>query len=463
MLRSMTRAGPRGLITLKTAISLLLVFTSYAFLRGQGLSPLRAAIVLLVVVFALRPGLGTLRPQIFTYLGFLAVLLIIHSAEHGRQRWLWATPIVFALWVNVHGGVLAGAGVVGLWGLARLIGLVRSGRPEWERQALGLGLVLAVSGLALLLNPYGPDLVMFLLRTATVPRPEISEWAPVKIASQFGLTYLALVGMTCFSIAFGVRRRNPVLVMILIGLAMAPLVAVRHLPLFALAVIVLAGPHLAAAWDRWLPDESGRAPLAMSLLPLGGAVLCIVMAIPNFRCIHLEPWNFTFPVRAVGLLKQSGVEGNLATMFNWGEYAIWHLGPRIKVSIDGRRETVYSDEIRRMALNFQHGRAQWDAVLREPATDMALVQAETPAENLLRLDPGWVLVYHDQLSRLFARTESPLREIISNTRPPDVSVDGEGECFPDPPAGGPGVQSMTAATGLPVAIDFWNSVRILVR
>src|SRR5678816_2954792 len=24
-------------------------------------------------------------------------------------------------------------------------------------------------------------------------------------------------------------------------------------------------------------------------------------------------------------------------------YAIWHLGPRVKVSIDGRRETVYSD------------------------------------------------------------------------------------------------------------------------
>jgi hypothetical protein len=31
------------------------------------------------------------------------------------------------------------------------------------------------------------------------------------------------------------------------------------------------------------------------------------------------------------------------TSFNWGEYAIWHLGPRLRVSIDGRRETVYSE------------------------------------------------------------------------------------------------------------------------
>jgi hypothetical protein len=31
------------------------------------------------------------------------------------------------------------------------------------------------------------------------------------------------------------------------------------------------------------------------------------------------------------------------TPFNWGEYAIWHLAPRLRVSMDGRRETIYSD------------------------------------------------------------------------------------------------------------------------
>ena len=32
----------------------------------------------------------------------------------------------------------------------------------------------------------------------------------------------------------------------------------------------------------------------------------------------------------------------MVTWFNWGEYAIWHLGPDVKVSVDGRRETIYS-------------------------------------------------------------------------------------------------------------------------
>jgi hypothetical protein len=33
------------------------------------------------------------------------------------------------------------------------------------------------------------------------------------------------------------------------------------------------------------------------------------------------------------------------TFFDWGEYALWHLGPRLKISMDGRRETIYSDRM----------------------------------------------------------------------------------------------------------------------
>jgi hypothetical protein len=120
----------------------------------------------------------------------------------------------------------------------------------------------------------------------------------------------------------------------------------------------------------------------------------------------------------------------MATMFNWGEFAIWHLGPRVKVSIDGRRETVYSEEVRRKALDFESGRHEWDAILRDTRSDMALVQAGTAGEKLLRLEPGWVLVHQDRLSRLFVRRESPLRETISRTPSPDLPDDGEGLCFP---------------------------------
>jgi hypothetical protein len=44
-------------------------------------------------------------------------------------------------------------------------------------------------------------------------------------------------------------------------------------------------------------------------------------------------------------LVEAHVQGRLVTWFDWGEYAIWHLSPSVRVSLDGRRETVYSDVV----------------------------------------------------------------------------------------------------------------------
>lgn len=428
--------GPRGLIALKAVLSLTLIAGSYIHLRVLRLTPMRAASVLLVLIWALQPGVGTIRPHLFTYVGFFAVLLIIHAAESGRSGWLWVLPVVFALWANLHGGFLAGAGLLAFWGSVRSIALIRdvtrAGRRRAEIvRALSLGAPLAGAALAILVNPYGVGLVAFLLRTATVPRPEIVEWAPLSLTGEFGLAYVILSALTAVTVASLQRDGKHVSVAILIGMALAPLIAARHLPLFALTFAVFGGPGLLEPWNRWLPyREDPRLGWSVAALPAIGAALCIVLTIPKLACIRLEPAVSPFPTRAIGLLKRSGVEGNLATTFNWGEFTIWHLGPRIKVSIDGRRETVYSDDVRRQALDFENGRHEWDAVLRAGA-DLAVVQAGTAADNLLQREPGWALIHQDTLSRVFVRTESPRRLTLSRTPAPEISPDGQGMCFPN--------------------------------
>ena len=41
--------------------------------------------------------------------------------------------------------------------------------------------------------------------------------------------------------------------------------------------------------------------------------------------------------------------------FNWGRYAIWHFSPNLVVSMDGRRETVYSLPLIEQQLALDHG------------------------------------------------------------------------------------------------------------
>jgi hypothetical protein len=433
------RAGPRGLIVFKVLISLLVLGLCSASLHRRGLGPYGSALLLIVICIPFRLGLGTIRPQMFTYLLFALQLLLIEGAGRGRESGLWALPILFAVWVNLHGGVLAGVGVLILWIAARVVERLRdpTGPPSRRLGAfVRLGLLGAACGCALLLNPYGAGLVRFLLHTATVPRPEVGEWTPLGLISLPGQFYLGLLAIGILGLAGSSRRRRPEIVLIFGAAALLPLIAYRHYPLFALTLVILGGEHIADAADRWrLPRRSGSSPSRRGLaaLSLLASLLLLALAPPRLACIRVEPYDFPCPARAVVLLKQSGLRGNLAVPYDWGEYALWHLGPQIKVSMDGRRETAYSDAEYRRSRDFEQGTGVWDALLKaEPSTDLVLAPSASPTTNLLSRTRGWLPVHQDTLCTLFVRAGFPGLSRIVQTPVPSLPDDGAGLCFPGP-------------------------------
>jgi hypothetical protein len=347
---------------------------------------------------------------------------MIAEAERGKYRWLWAGPLIFALWVNAHGGFLAGLGFLGIWAFIHLI----LHRSEWHRIIPPV----VLSFLAVLINPYGLDLITFLLRTATLPRPEILEWRPLPLVSSLGAIYLVLLIITILGMVFSQReKRTPILVLLVIA-AILPFVAVRHLPLFSLAVLVFAGEHIANAWAQM--SKSSRSttqkPNWMVILSILASIGLLLWGFTNFIEITLpnKPEPF-FPDKSVALLKESKVQGNLAVEFNWGEYVIWHLGPGVQISEDGRRETVYSDEIYKTNFSFFNGINDWHALIDDYATNMALITRNGPAYNLMESKSGWELIYEDSTSALFASQEWDQIKVIrehadSFEFPPSKSV-----------------------------------------
>ena len=429
-------AGPTGLIALKTSTGVLILTASYLRMRFMGVGALGAVVLLAVVCVPLRMGLGTIRPQLFTYALFPLLLMLIERATPGREARLWPVPVVLAAWTNLHGGVLAGLGVLILWGVVRVVRLCSGGgRPtprDWSGVVRVVGIVIAgCSGL--LVNPYGVALPLFLLRTAVVPRHEILEWMPLGLSSLPGLAYLALVAVGVLGLVGSRRPREPEALMILGVTAILPMISGRHFPLFALSLLVLAAEHVADAWERWrLPRlDPTRRRVWVGAVQIVAGMSFAVLALPRFACIRLDPFAFSFPARAVAVLKRSEVGGNLAVPFVWGEYVLWHLGPGVKVSIDGRRETVYSDRSYRQSLDFERGTGDWEAMLKPP-TDMVLSPSTAPTTGLMDRTAGWRLVYGDGLSRLYVREGSPLAQPIVNQPTPALPDDGRGLCFPDP-------------------------------
>jgi hypothetical protein len=436
-----TAAGTPGLTVLKAAVGLLLVGVLYWHLWRQGLSPLRAGIIVVAVVYFLVSFLTVIRPHISTYVLFLATLLLIDDMARGQGRWWWAAPPLFALWANLHGGFLAGLGILVIWSTVELAWRWLGRRSEARESGLPVRVIVAMiaaSVLAVGLTPHGFHMLWFVYQTATVPRPEITEWQPLVLATPYGLAYCIFVAGGVASWLWSRRERRPAVLAVVLCCMVLPLIARRHVPLAVFAVAVLAAEHIGDAWDRWSPargakptsTRGSKRALLMALVCFAGTVVVLVQSVPSFSCIRIDPVRaIAFPVRAIGLIKRSGVSANLAVEFNWGMYAINQLSPKVKVSVDGRREAVYEPRVYQQSMDFRSGQGEWDALLREHDTHLALVPRGSPADNLMRLKRGWVLLYEDPLAALFGREGLPWLPDIRNTEPPPVPHDGDGLCL----------------------------------
>ena len=395
-------ANSAGLIALRIVlIGLTLTVIFVHLTRMLRLPYLPSFAVLVLAVPGLVTSINVVRPQLFTFLFYALTLLVIYRAEVRRYRWLWTMPFVAAIWVNTHGGVLAGCGILGMWAVLHLLR-----HPDAWRAVIP---PLLTTAAALLINPYGINLIVFLLQTATVARPEITDWQPLNIVSWYGASYLALLLVSWVAIARSRRQRRQNLLLVFALTAIMPLLAIRHLPLMAITFAMFVGEHVVDLWEQW---RGGKARSStphrwVAVIPLALALVIPLVAVTVDRGQIIVNDAIRYPNAALTLLKTGAFQGNLATFFDWGEYIIWHAGPGIQVSSDGRRETVYSDEIRQKNLNLWLGAGRWDALLTDYPTDAVLVNRASAADNLLRLSTGWLRVYEDDASVLYINKAFP--------------------------------------------------------
>jgi hypothetical protein len=407
--------GPIALEGLKFALATVVFGAAAWHLHREGVGALGAAVLLLLAALPLRIVFGTVRPMLFTTVLLLVVLLLLrHSRD--RTRLLWIVPISLALWVNLHGGVLAGLGVVAIWFGAQLVEtrLGADQRRELSGPSASTSLAVGVASVAaLLVNPYGWRLPAFLVETATVARPYITDWQPLDITSMYGALYLLTVGVGAALVSRSRRRlRLPEVVLSVVALLL-PLLAVRHLALYAVVWLVVIAEPAADVWKQlrsrprseWEPGHPLLRIGAVSSLGVGAVALAI-SGFAETGCIKSSgEETISYPRDAVEYFDHTTDSRRLAVHFGWGEYVIWHLGPRVQVSIDGRRETVYSDSVYRSYLAFETGTGDWRRHIEEPAAELALVKRSGTSSNLLDMAEDWSRVFESSTSVLFARDE----------------------------------------------------------
>jgi hypothetical protein len=424
--------GAPGLVTVKVAIGLGIAIVVCRHLSARGVPLLGALLMTAYGMAVILPGLRSLRPQAFTYLAFALLLVWIHRASRGHLKPMLLAPPLMAVWANVHGGFVAGLGVIAMWVVADVSRLRGRGRPAGL--AIAACVIAAASVAATVIaTPYGWTLWTFLARTLG-PRPEIAEWQGVSLVTIQGLAYLAVAGTGVTALFLTRRPRLPIDILLIVCAVLLPFIAQRHLPLTVLIVLIIAGEHIASAAPivvRRLSPSSpspSRAPSSDRFRPLVAAALvvetCVLLVLiatsPQTGGIVYK--SAEYPVEAVARLADFAAGGgaaNVAVDFNWGEYVLWHAGPRVKVSMDGRRETVYSDAAYHDNMLFIDGVGDWDRLLaRLPQnavvrttrgeTDLALVPAGTAVYHLMTYQQDWELLMESGPAALFGRRGSPI-------------------------------------------------------
>jgi hypothetical protein len=320
-----------------------------------------------------------------------------------RMGWLMVLPLVFVLWCNLHGGFVAGLGILTIFTLFN--------PAHWRR----LVPVTIISGLATLLNPYGWHLWLFLLSSLSRPRPYLHEWHPVRFALAY-VDYLALMLMAVLAMLFGGTKRKPWQIALLLVVGMASWKQNRHTVLFGVLAATVAPAGMDAFAGAWFRDLERRLGSCFFLGLYG--CLCLIFAYKTVitgksNPLRIEVSRHDYPVKAVAFMRKNQISGNVFAFFDWSQMVIRELNGHVQVFFDGRFRTVYEDELIEDYFSVLYGeQSHHEFLARFPRTDFMLLHWQNPLDDAIAEDADWQLIYTDHVARLYARRNEHNRRLL---------------------------------------------------
>jgi hypothetical protein len=325
---------------------------------------------------------------------------------------------MFVVWANLHGGWILGAALLAIWTATVVL--------NRDRPLIAIGIAL-LSAAATLATPYGWHLWARLASTVGFSR-DVEEWRPLfTMRAAYWLPWvIALTVAAAAALSKNRPRWEHLLMMAVLFYGSARVN--RLMPHCVAAVAILISPTL-RSWSGRAPERLRRQtafpptaaailvglPLVVMALAAGRLVLPTMVCVPVTGAWHGD---------AVAVRALRGNTGTVVTWFNWGEYAIWHLGPSLRVSMDGRRETIYSDRV--LAA---HGAIYTEApsafaYLSEMKPDYVWLPAHLAAIRAWLATNDYRIDVETSESFVAVRRDRPVLHAV-DTRPRDV-------CFPGP-------------------------------
>ncbi len=393
--------GPQSLIFLQSVLFFAIFFIASKVIKVRSnISPYNILFYFFAVMAVMYNFNCPVRCHMFSFLFFTLYIYIFELARKGNNKPLFLIPLITILWNNIHGGVVAGIGLMGMYALGEFLN-----RRPFKKYLL----TLVISAITLFINPWGYEYIKFLLMANTMERTHIVEWwglfskyhlfkqIPFKV---FMLGSLAVESVYIFknikSEGFKQWYNNAdkVKYIVLLSTLYLAISHVKLLPFFAIAsVCFIYEDFYKLIGNVELPKWKDKAVyillIAVSIFTLSAKEISLPVGLKNY------------PVKEVEFVKINNLKGRILVNFGLGSYVSYKLYPDNLIFMDGRYEEVYYDYMVPMLKEFCLAYPHWKEILEYFPPDIIIIENYYPIYNVLKASNDWKLVYEGEIFGVF--------------------------------------------------------------
>jgi hypothetical protein len=407
-------SGLTGVVVFFTFLLALTFYLLFLYIRDTGDNILIAVFVVLLATAASQIH-WLARPHVFSLLLFFVWYRILDEYRNEVRNRLYFLPPMMLLWVNLHGGFLAGFLLLGIF-LAGEVPAFFSRDNEMRQTARKRIKAFAVTSAVCVpiacINPYGFHILLFPFNLVSnkLIMDSVTEFMSPNFHEPSPFKYLLLLLVAVLALSKEKLRLTDLL--LLLAFLNMSLFSVRYIPLFA----IIAAPILVRYMNLLLVSYGGR-PAALFKKkadniaavdassggihwPLAAGIVVAWFTITGAVSYDFDPK--TKPVAAVRFLEQANLPGNMFNNDEFGDYVIYAAWPRYKIFFDGRSDMYGTDRLKEYikVTNFEDG---WEKVLEKYRIEWIFFNTDSRFSRFLRERKGWVMIYQDKVASIFIR------------------------------------------------------------
>jgi hypothetical protein len=314
-----------------------------------GLVAILAFVPLVIISFQVRT-------QAFGLVLFAVVLALLLRDARSPSGRVWIVLPLLAVWANLHGSVLFGAVLVGLYGLTVVVSALRA---ERSRNYVIRGLGLTVGGAAALFaSPYATDLPAYYKQTAFNPafREVIVEWAPTTPSARTAAFY-ALLLLSAWAIGRRGREMTAFEQLVLLATGVAGMLSLRNTAWFALAAIMIVPGALDPGIPRREPGAPHPARLAISVGPVLALALLVLITLARPARWFEHRYPAALPMIVA---RAAAPDATIFSDLRFSDWLLWHRPDFAgRIAFDARVELLTADQLRDVGRFVQQRTDHW--------------------------------------------------------------------------------------------------------